>query len=61
MGQRRPHLGIHFKCCNVYSYIYKNRDGSAYSGRCPRCGKTLKVKVSGDGTGSAQRIFQTTG
>ncbi len=60
-GKRRPHLGIHFRCCNVYSYIYRNKDGSAYAGRCPRCGKPLKVKISKDGSGSGQRIFQTTG
>ncbi len=56
---RRPHLGIHFRCCNVYGYIYKNRDNSAYTGRCPRCGKPLKVKISNDGSGTNQRIFQT--
>lgn len=56
---RRPNLGIHFRCCNVYGYVYKNKDGSAYTGRCPRCGKPLKVGISKDGTGSAQRIFQT--
>lgn len=56
---RRASLGIHFRCCNVYGYIYKNKDGTAYTGRCPRCGKPLKVKISQDGSGSAQRIFQT--
>ena len=56
---RRPHLGIHFRCCNVYGYIYKNRDGTAYTGRCPRCGKPLKVRISNDGNGTNQRIFQT--
>lgn len=59
--QRRPHLGIHFKCCNVYGYIYKNKDGLAYAGRCPRCGKPLRVKISQDGSGTGQRIFQTGG
>ncbi len=60
-AQRRPHLGIHFRCCNVYGYIYKNRDNTAYAGRCPRCGKPLKVRISNDGTGTGQRIFQTNG
>ncbi len=58
-GQRRPHLGIHFRCCHVYGYIYKNKDGSAYAGRCPRCGRPLKVMISRTGTGSPLRIFQT--
>lgn len=56
---KRPHLGIHFRCCNVYGYVYKNKDGTAYTGRCPRCGKPLRVKISQDGSGTGQRIFQT--
>lgn len=56
--KKRAHLGIHFQCCNVYGYIYKNKENTAYTGRCPRCGRPLKVKVSHDGTGSPQRIFQ---
>lgn len=58
-GQRRPHLGIHFRCCHVYGYIYKNKDGSAYVGCCPKCARPLRVKISKDGSGSGQRIFQT--
>lgn len=60
-GQRRPNLGIHFRCCHVYGYIYKNKAGDAYVGGCPKCGRQLRVKVSKDGSGSAQRIFQTNG
>lgn len=58
-GGRRPHLGIHFRCCNAYGYVYKNKDGSAYVGGCPKCGRQLRVKISRDGSGSEQRIFQT--
>ena len=58
-AEKRAHLGIHFRCCNVYGYVYKNKDGTAYTGRCPRCGRPLRVKISQDGTGSGQRIFQT--
>lgn len=56
---RRPHLGIHFRCCNTYGYIYKNKAGDAYTGRCPRCGRPIKVNISKDGSGTGQRIFQT--
>ena len=58
-AKRRPHLGIHFRCCHVYGYIYKNRDNDAYVGRCPKCGAPLRVRISKDGTGSPGRIFQT--
>ncbi|MDR2391250.1 MAG: hypothetical protein LBE84_06205 [Planctomycetota bacterium] len=57
-GGRREHLGIHFRCCNVYGYIYKNKAGTAYCGFCPRCLARVEVKISRDGTGSGQRIFQ---
>ena len=35
--QSRPFLGIWFDCCGVYGRIYKNKDGTAYVGRCPKC------------------------
>lgn len=44
------YLGIMFKCCNVYGRIYKNKEGTAYTGRCPRCMKILKVPVGENGT-----------
>ena len=57
--KRREHLGIHFRCCNLYGYIYKNKAGTAYAGWCPKCMRKIEVKISKDGTGSGQRIFQT--
>lgn len=60
-GKRRESLGIHFRCCNLYGYIYKNKAGTAYVGWCPRCMKKLEVKISKDGSGTDQRIFQTDG
>jgi hypothetical protein len=51
----RPYLSIHFACCSVYSRVYRNKDGSAYAGRCPRCGRTIKFPI-GDG-GTDQRFF----
>lgn len=58
-GKRREHLGIHFRCCHVYGYIYKNKMGTAYCGFCPKCMKRIVVRISKDGTGSGQRVFQT--
>lgn len=60
-AKRRQALGIHFRCCNVYGYIYKTHKGDAYAGWCPKCAKPLRVKISQTGEGSDQRIFQTNG
>lgn len=48
-------LGIMFNCCNTYGRIYKNKDGTAYVGRCPRCMRSLRVKIGEGGTN--QRFF----
>lgn len=46
----RPWVGIRFDCCGVYSRIYRNRPGTEYAGRCPRCGRRVKLKVGPGGT-----------
>jgi hypothetical protein len=51
----RPFLSIHFKCCKVYSRIYRNAAGDAYVGHCPRCARALRVPI-GPG-GSQKRAF----
>jgi len=56
-GAHRPWLGILFACCGVYSRIYKHPSGRTYSGRCPRCGKPLDVRVGPGGT--SHRFFQS--
>ncbi len=57
-AKKRDHLGIHFRCCNQYGYIYKNKAGTAYTGFCPRCMKKVEVKIGKGGEGTDQRIFQ---
>ncbi len=51
----RPFLGVNFAACRVYGRLYKNREGTAYVGRCPRCGKSVQVPIGAHGTG--QRFF----
>ena len=48
----RPFLQVQFACCNVYQRVYRNADGSAYTGRCPRCGKSVRFQVGEGGTDS---------
>jgi len=46
----RPFLSVHFACCGMYQRIYRSADGSHYSGRCPKCGKSVRFNVGDGGT-----------
>lgn len=45
----RPFLGINFACCTVYGRIYVNRQGTAFLGNCPRCGRRITVEIDPEG------------
>ena len=48
--EKKAYLGIMFNCCGAYGRIYKNKDNTAYVGRCPKCMRTVKVPVGSGGT-----------
>lgn len=52
----RPFLGIHYVNCGAYGRIYRNREGSAYVGSCPRCMHPVRVRIASEGTG--HRFFK---
>ena len=48
--EKKQFLGIYFECCNVYGRIYKNKEGTKYTGRCPKCMRPLSVAIGQGGT-----------
>ena len=48
----RPWIAVNWQCCSVYSRIYRNRQGNAYEGRCPKCGTPAKAMIGPGGTNS---------
>lgn len=54
-GASRKFIGIRFACCDAYARVYVNSAGTAYEGRCPRCMRTIAVKIGPGGTD--QRFF----
>jgi len=52
-ANRRPFVGVHFACCNVYLRIYRGADEKTYRGRCPRCGRSIEF-VEGPGGDDAR-------
>jgi len=53
--KKRPFVGVHFKCCNIYQRIYLNRAKTAFVGWCPRCSARTEIRVSP--TGSKNPFF----
>ena len=46
----RPFVGIRFRCCDVYTRIYINRQRMSYRGACPRCGLPVELRIGPGGT-----------
>lgn len=54
----RPFLSVHFACCGVYQRVYRDADGKAYRGRCPRCALPVTFAVGEGGTSARSFIVR---
>jgi hypothetical protein len=51
----RPFISIYWRCCHVYTRVYRHRQQPVYEGCCPRCRRRLRVPIGSQGT--SQRMF----
>lgn len=46
----RPWIAVQWECCSTYSRIYRNAEGTAYEGRCPKCQRPVRASIGVGGT-----------
>ena len=52
----RKFLSIWYRCCHTYGRLTRNKQGTAYQGRCPRCGASVRALIGPGGT--SRRAFE---
>jgi hypothetical protein len=55
-GAERPYVGILFECCGVYARVYRRPEQPLYVGRCPKCLRTVRLRVGREGINA--RLFR---
>jgi len=55
--QKRQFLGVWFECCHAYGRLYKNKEGTMYRGRCPKCLRWVKVPIDINSEKATNRRF----
>ena len=55
--QKRQFLGVWFECCHAYGRLYKNKEGTCYRGRCPKCLRSVRVPIDRNSDSATDRRF----
>jgi len=48
--EKKRYIGVLFECCNIYKRVYINKEKTAYTGRCPKCYRIVRVGIGKNGT-----------
>jgi hypothetical protein len=51
----RRWIAVQWRCCNVYSRLYRDDSATRYTGQCPSCGRSVTAAIGPGGTD--QRFF----
>lgn len=54
---QRKFIGVWFECCHTYGRLYKNKKGTLYVGRCPKCLRPINVPINSDSERATNRRF----
>jgi len=58
VSPRAKFLSVWFRCCHTYGRMNQNAQGTAYEGRCPKCGSKVQAAIGPGGT--TRRAFEAT-
>ncbi len=53
----RKFIGVWFDCCHTYGRLYKNKEGTQYTGRCPKCMRYVHVNIDENSSKATNRRF----
>jgi len=54
---KRKYIGVWFDCCQTYGRLYKNKEGTCYRGRCPKCLRPVRVYIDSSSENATDRRF----